>query len=79
MLAGVSTVPARNNAIQGNDSDERARVIGELLRLFDAGARTTRDEVSPVVNGVVPSGDGGDPGQHVSQDADLPVTLRVPR
>ncbi len=67
------------HAIQGNDSDERTRVIGELLRLFDAGARTTSDEVSPVASGVVPSGDGGDPGQHVSQDADLQVTLRVPR
>jgi DNA-binding FrmR family transcriptional regulator len=31
------------DALQGDDPDGRARVIGELLRLFDAGARTTLD------------------------------------
>ena len=35
------------NALQGDDPDDRARVIGELLRLYDAGARTAVDALPP--------------------------------
>ena len=67
------------HAIQGNDSDERTRVIGELLRLFDAGARTTSDEVAPVANGSIPDGEVGGPFQHVSEASGIPATVRITR
>ena len=32
------------SALRGDDADDRTRVISELLRLFEAGARTTGDD-----------------------------------
>jgi len=67
------------HAIQGNDSDERTRVIGELLRLFDAGARTTSDEVSPGADATISNGEVGGPFQHASASPDVPAGARIPR
>ena len=67
------------HAIQGNDSDERTRVIGELLRLFDAGARTTSDDVSTVTDATLPIGEEGGLLQHASAAPHIPATIRIPR
>ena len=40
------------SALRGDDADDRARVIGELLRLFEAGARTTLDAPDAVLPAV---------------------------
>jgi len=37
------------SALRGDDADDRARVIGELLRLFEAGARTPLDAPDAVL------------------------------
>lgn len=67
------------HAIQGNDSDERTRVIGELLRLFDAGARTTSDEVSPGADTTIANGEVGGPFQHASASPAVPAGARIPQ
>jgi DNA-binding FrmR family transcriptional regulator len=43
------------DALQGDDATERTRVIGELLRLYEAGARTPLDIVDATV-AAVPDG-----------------------
>ncbi len=40
------------SALRGDDADDRARVIGELLRLFEAGARTPLDAPDAVLPAV---------------------------
>lgn len=67
------------HAIQGNDSDERTRVIGELLRLFDAGARTTGEELSAVAGATLPNGEAGGLRQHASEAPEIPASARIPR
>ncbi len=67
------------HVIQGNDSDERTRVIGELLRLFDAGARTTSDELSTVADVTTPFGEVGGPLQLAPAVPEASHAARVPR